>query len=405
MELKYAMSSSPSLASSSESTSETVEMSELQKSKSNSNDITDCNSTVRTSQDPVLYVKEARLDPELLVRYVTRCAAKVAKKQFCTSSNRNKKNRRRERRKHPYEDAIQFDLSISFNGRKYTATRTLPSFIQLRNDLIRESHNGKKRQQQQEEQEQQKQEQQQDEEEEQQCEQQHVLENVHEKQEQQKSFSNSYSSFVNIETSNSVKTSATDAEVDEILIPELPLPPLSDEESVSTSPPTSSTATSVASSGTARDSLTKNTISRNTSSTNLTAAMTNTSMAIMAGGFRMLHAIIKSYCPALERWLRHIVRLFPDSPALTHFLWEPLGGSVLLQGVQMLLQPPPMPTRNSFSRKSSSGTLGSSLGSIQEMEKESSDEEEESEGNNREAQVSCTIGSKQGEALIVKDKR
>merc|ERR1712176_1497513 len=98
----------------------------------------------------------------------------------------------------------------------------------------------------------------QDEEEEQRCEQ-HVLENVHEKHEQQKSFSDSYSSFVNIETSNSVKSSATDAEVVEILIPELPLPPLSDEESVSTCPPTSSTATSVASSGTARDSLTKNT--------------------------------------------------------------------------------------------------------------------------------------------------
>jgi hypothetical protein len=35
-------------------------------------------------------------------------------------------------------NTIQFELSISLNGRKYTATRTLECIIQLRNDLIRE---------------------------------------------------------------------------------------------------------------------------------------------------------------------------------------------------------------------------------------------------------------------------
>lgn len=34
-----------------------------------------------------------------------------------------------------HTDAIQFDLSISFNGRKYTATRTLPRLMKLRDDL------------------------------------------------------------------------------------------------------------------------------------------------------------------------------------------------------------------------------------------------------------------------------
>jgi hypothetical protein len=38
-----------------------------------------------------------------------------------------------------HDDAIQFNLSISFNGRKYTATRALPTFVKLRKDLMLES--------------------------------------------------------------------------------------------------------------------------------------------------------------------------------------------------------------------------------------------------------------------------
>mmetsp|Transcript_12353 Transcript_12353/g.36280 ORF Transcript_12353/g.36280 Transcript_12353/m.36280 type:complete len:409 (-) Transcript_12353:1644-2870(-) len=37
-----------------------------------------------------------------------------------------------------HDDAIQFHLSINFNGRTYTAMRTLPRFVQLRNDILRE---------------------------------------------------------------------------------------------------------------------------------------------------------------------------------------------------------------------------------------------------------------------------
>jgi len=36
------------------------------------------------------------------------------------------------------DDAVQFVLSVDFDGRKYTAMRTLPSFIKLREDIIRE---------------------------------------------------------------------------------------------------------------------------------------------------------------------------------------------------------------------------------------------------------------------------
>lgn len=41
----------------------------------------------------------------------------------------------------PHDDAIAFELSISFNGRKYIATRTLQCIMQLRDDLISEMRN------------------------------------------------------------------------------------------------------------------------------------------------------------------------------------------------------------------------------------------------------------------------
>eukprot|EP00581_Thalassiosira_minuscula_P008646 CAMPEP_0183708654 /NCGR_PEP_ID=MMETSP0737-20130205/4886_1 /TAXON_ID=385413 /ORGANISM="Thalassiosira miniscula, Strain CCMP1093" /LENGTH=342 /DNA_ID=CAMNT_0025936549 /DNA_START=159 /DNA_END=1184 /DNA_ORIENTATION=- len=34
--------------------------------------------------------------------------------------------------------AIEFELAITFNGRKYNATRAFPTFVKLRNDLVRE---------------------------------------------------------------------------------------------------------------------------------------------------------------------------------------------------------------------------------------------------------------------------
>jgi hypothetical protein len=46
------------------------------------------------------------------------------------SSNTNQNNAQ--------NDAIQFKLAIAFNGRQYTATRSLPSFMKLRNDLMQE---------------------------------------------------------------------------------------------------------------------------------------------------------------------------------------------------------------------------------------------------------------------------
>ena len=50
------------------------------------------------------------------------------------NTNSNSKNKN----KSPQNEAIEFELSISFNGRKYTAKRTMQCIMQLRDDLIRE---------------------------------------------------------------------------------------------------------------------------------------------------------------------------------------------------------------------------------------------------------------------------
>lgn len=78
-------------------------------------------------------VKEAKLDPVRLVQAVTK------------SGSNNDANKRNASSCSPHQDAIQFELSISFNGRSYCATRTLPRLVELRNDLIRELNARRKR--------------------------------------------------------------------------------------------------------------------------------------------------------------------------------------------------------------------------------------------------------------------
>lgn len=120
-----------------------------------------------------LAVTEAKIDPERLIRSLSlkpdpkKAAAKAlassegpsddASKAAAPSSNSSSQPRRRRSRKSdrtikpadhessdcerqcdPHEDAIKFEISVSFNGREYTATRTLPRILQFRYDLIEE---------------------------------------------------------------------------------------------------------------------------------------------------------------------------------------------------------------------------------------------------------------------------
>jgi hypothetical protein len=157
-------------------------------------------------------VKEAKLDPVRLVQSIT--GPSRPQRSLCSKGN-------------PHEDAIEFELSISFNGRKYTAMRSMQCIVQLRYDLIREMN-----------------------------------------------FQKQW-----LHTRRQHSQDAEDEDGDTIQIPEIP--PMTDEEG---------------------------------------------SGGFVGRGFTMLHAVLSSYCPAMERWLRSVTTIVPeDSESLTNFLWEPLS--------------------------------------------------------------------------------
>lgn len=123
-------------------------------------------SHARRSQSNVkLAVTEAKIDPARLIRSlsITKPETKKApssssegtssdeaSKSAPTSSSSTQRRRRSRktdssndssdcsRQCDPHEDAINFEISVSFNGREYTATRTLPRILQFRYDLIEE---------------------------------------------------------------------------------------------------------------------------------------------------------------------------------------------------------------------------------------------------------------------------
>jgi len=122
------------------------------------------------SEEPGIAVREAKIDPVRLIRSVMGNASRTqtpARKTLRRRGSRERLpgetsspqgspvNRKAtigfgEEEKQPplqpnvstgptgsrHDEAIEFELSISFNGRKYTATRTLQCIMQLRDDLI-----------------------------------------------------------------------------------------------------------------------------------------------------------------------------------------------------------------------------------------------------------------------------
>merc|ERR1712176_767603 len=110
-----------------------------------------------------IVVKEAKIDPVRWIQYVTgsnpqkyahqigkRLQRRVSNSGISSSmgthtsgqSNRTpfetKQSSCSNSKKSQQNEAIEFELSITFNGRKYTAKRTMQCIMQLRNDLIRE---------------------------------------------------------------------------------------------------------------------------------------------------------------------------------------------------------------------------------------------------------------------------
>jgi len=155
------------------------------------------------------------------------------------------------------DDAIQFTLSITLNGRMYTATRTLPSFVKLRNELMLEVSNQN-----------------------------------NSKRKLGRSLNDSNHDSVD----NLVGDDVEDDEVEpeEVVIPELPL-----------------------SGGNAFEN----------NGTSKVEELQNSAFAMMgmaANGFSGIQAVLHSYCPQMENWIRNVATLVPCSPSLANFLWEPL---------------------------------------------------------------------------------
>jgi len=111
------------------------------KGKNNDNKLTGFQNEVGIS------VKEAKIDHVRLIQSLT-TSPKESRKRNTPNSKRMRdlnNNDNDVNDDDPHKEAIEFELSISFNGRTYTAKRTLPSIIQLRNDLIMEMENRSKK--------------------------------------------------------------------------------------------------------------------------------------------------------------------------------------------------------------------------------------------------------------------
>lgn len=159
--------------------------------------------------------------------------------------------------------AIQFDLSITFQGRKYTATRPFSTFVKLRYDLMRELklYNGD------------------------------VCENVSVRDGRSKRCAREPSKGTDkfVDCMSELPASRDQAIPTTVSIPELP-------------------------------SLDGNNTSSMTGRGGYVAGVARC-------GFAMLQATAKMYCPEMESWLKHVIDAVPCSPSLSRFLWEPLASS------------------------------------------------------------------------------
>jgi hypothetical protein len=234
-------------------------------------------------------VREAKIDPVRLVQFLTQSPRSQAQQE----SRKNYLRRRNSKERlndflnkssyggnskvdeksppmgSPHDEAIEFELSISFNGRKYTATRTMQCIVQLRDDLISEMNNRRRW----------------------------------------------------LQTRASEGPFGT-SDVDDVHVQIPEIPPMTGNDN-----------------GPA------------------------VSYGFVGRGFSMLHAMVTSYVPAMERWLRNIMAVVPqDSECLMNFLWEPL--------------PNDMPPLESTYKSCISLTA---LGSIKELDYDTGDSDSEDE--------------------------
>jgi hypothetical protein len=206
-------------------------------------------------------VKDAKIDPVRLVKSLSTAPRNRVRDNLLASSLPSERDqgltkKDSSKKDHdPHKEAMEFELDISFNGRTYTATRTLPRIMQLRKDLISEIKNRRQ------------------------------LLRVR-RLRWMKRGECTEKEVEDHDDEGTVQTvdEEDDASHFDVQIPELPDYLEVDERSQGGG-------------------------------------------SFAGRGFTLLHGLMRSYCPAIEGWLRSVTDLISptDSPSLTNFLWEPVS--------------------------------------------------------------------------------
>lgn len=234
---------------------------------------------VEDADEVDIVVQEAKIDPAQLIQSLATASSSTPSSSFAAASSSSslkkapassKSRHHPERRCRPrssagtfktnsgnplnvtpQEESTQFELRISFNGRTYTATRSLTCILRLRQDLVSEI---------------------------QECQQQ-------EEREQRKRDCDGSDEGNNPQPP---KRSS-------ICIPEVPRMMMQGDAAMP-------------------------------GETFVGSAAQHHHGGVVGRGFSFLQALIRSYTPALEGWLRQVTVIVPpkDSPSLMQFLWEPL---------------------------------------------------------------------------------
>lgn len=190
----------------------------------------------------------------------------------------------------PHNEAIEFELSITFQGRKYTAKRTMQCMIKLRDDLIREMNTRR----------------------------QWLL---------SRQMPPSHTTYTEATmaseatTTESMEAASNLAPPPFIEIPEIPTLSLSaDDPHHRHSPPGCHHTTTTGAVGGGAAAAAGTTASHRVA--------VGGGMGFVGRGFTMLHAMVTSYVPVMDTWLKAVMAVVPqDSECLLDFLWEPITSS------------------------------------------------------------------------------
>jgi len=257
----------------------------------------------------------------------------------------------------PQNQAIEFELSITFKGRKYTAKRTMQCIMQLRDDLIRE------------------------------------MKHPRQWLTQERGLSSSSSTV-----KSHLRRCGGDCRTNSCTDPTVPLSSKNNSSSntITTMSTPTTTRKEEEEGGNDRFIVQIPEIPPLTSDDEDRRHMVG-DIGFVGRGFTMLHAMVTSYVPVMERWLNNVMDIVPqDSECLMNFLWEPTNTDLptacfksVLDSINNKnsistnsnhhLHKNPINNHTFVSKKFKSCTSLATLGSIKEIEHNTDDEDSDND--------------------------